>query len=57
LKHEKSDKRISIQVDLSFLGKLSMALQLKLILATSFCWKSITNKLKKQKIWLKSWTV
>jgi len=48
LKHEKSGKHISIQVDLSYLGKVSIALQLKLIQDTNVYWKGFTIKLKKQ---------
>jgi len=44
----------SLQVDLSFLSKMNIALQLKLNQDTQFYWKSIKIKLKKQKFCLKS---
>ena len=54
LKHEKSGKPASIQVDLQFFVKVNIAAVIDLIQDTKFYWKGITIQIKKQKFCVKS---
>ena len=54
LKHEKSGKPASIQVDLQFFVKVNIAAVIDLIQDTKFYWKGVTIQIKKQKFCVKS---